>query len=158
MSYRNAFQWTVFSFAMALASCADDTGTPCHYDYHCFSNSCTFGTCDSPLSVAIGDAIFGEEDQEISVWNDDSSHDAKTRPPSSQFECSDLKDEATCRQASGCRWLVHCGFEETCTVRLEKGLGCPWCNNLDCAAPCELLSRCLSVDSQQYRDWTSVWY
>ncbi|HEX2678688.1 MAG TPA: hypothetical protein VHM19_18675 [Polyangiales bacterium] len=57
MSPRSTLAGTAAWIALTLAGCLDDTGTPCREGYQCFSGSCTFYSCDSPLSVSLANAI-----------------------------------------------------------------------------------------------------
>lgn len=136
--------WSALGLALATG-CTDDAGTPCRYDYHCYSNSCTFGSCDSALGAAIADAIIGEdEDEDEDAYNDFAAHG----PPDSEpcpLLCEVLS-EHNCEQEPGCELSYECGRSPEClssgSIECILATCSPFFDEDECEAPCAMLPRC----------------
>jgi hypothetical protein len=88
-----------------LAACASDQGTPCRYDYQCYSNSCTLETCDGYLAAKIHDK------------NEDKDEEEST--PAKMGECTPVCRAPTCserldRGGLGCLDDLDCDDTKEC--------------------------------------------
>jgi hypothetical protein len=94
-----------------LLACNDDTGTPCRQDHHCYSNSCTFGTCDSRWSTELAESLFGDDD-------------APEERPQTAARCWELSQDE-CRTRTQCKVVDPCRGLPTCEDYERVGVPCP---------------------------------
>lgn len=132
--------------SIALTACTDDAGTPCRYDYQCYSSSCTLGSCDSALGSALGEALFGDDEPDYEPDYDGSSEYVA---PASTQACPllcEVLSEANCEAEPGCTLSYECGLSPDCVYPSSSECitaSClPSTAEEDCEAPCEMLPRC----------------
>jgi hypothetical protein len=118
-----------------LVACSDDAGTPCRYDYHCFSNSCTFGSCDSVLGRALADALLGDDEE--------SEGESAPEPPAAPTPRCEYLSPADCTLAAHCRVECFCGFTRCEERPLSVGPTCRY-GAFDCQTPCSPIRTCRS--------------
>lgn len=111
-----------------LFACDDDTGTPCRQDHHCYSNSCTFGTCDSRWGSELADEVFGEDD-------------SAEEPEGPAVECWGLAP-SECSAAPRCKLTEVCGGRHPCTNLWRAGVRCSVTPAPQSSAACIQSSAC----------------
>lgn len=137
--------WTcALALFVALSGC-DDTGTPCRHDYQCYSDSCTWGSCDGPLAAAVGRALAGDDEEVdvVEVEVADASVGHSTWSELCPWGCQSKFDESSCRDEAGCEVEWECGYPRDCFSRECLVAVCPsTAKKQDCEAPCERRMRC----------------